>query len=382
MSWLWGKKTQESVAVVDIRSSSISAGYVFLKQGTPAHIVHSVHFPIDTHATEPLSEAMPRTLTTVLTALTTEGSAKLLAHTGRGKVDKVLVTITSPWQQSTIRSVSKSEERPFTFTKGLLEEITEGAFPKKEGRKTVSELVISTFLNGYETSNPFGRSVKEVQVLSLSTDIDEEVYTLIRKTIKEAFHQSHIDVYAFMPELYAVTRDLFPHQRDYLVLDVGNTAIDVLLVKHGLLVDLPSSTHGMSDILNAVHGSGVATVSGPLAQDAVVLDTTRNASFESNTEQAKAGWIHSLKETLSTVAEHEPLPRLVFVLSEENVSEFLKRLLDAPELRSLWLSEESLTIFSVLASQFGSHVTVAENTTPSVPLYFLALAANKRYTVS
>ena len=87
-----------------------------------------------------------------------------------------------------------------------------------------------------------------------------------------------------------------------------------------------------------------------------------------------------MKTLLEDVASREPLPRLVFIHSEQNVTEFITRLLDAPELRSLWLTQEALTLFQMQGAQFSKYVSVPENTTLSPSLYILALAAHKRYT--
>ena len=377
--WPFGKKENRSVALVDIRSSSVSAAFVVLRKGSVPEILHSVHVQIDAHATEPVSEAMLRTLRATLSKLTLEGSPLVLKTLGSGSVDKILVTMTSPWQSSHIRSVKKIEPKAFVFTKKLLEELTQSAFTKKEGRVTVSELVISTFLNGYETSNPFGKSIKELEVLSLSTDIEESIYTCVTGILKEVFHTRSVDVYAYLPEVYAVLRDAYPHQKDYLVLDVGSTNIDVLVVKHGLLIDLPQAEHGVGDILKALHTSGVSHVDVPLA-GGVTLSSSRNTSFEISTQEAKNSWIESVKTLLEDVASREPLPRLVFLHSEQNVSEFITRLLDAPELRSLWLTQDALTLFQMQGSQFSKYVSVPKNITLSPPLYILALAAHKRYT--
>ena len=379
MSWFFSRKKLQSVAIIDIRSSSISAGYVVVSPAVAPHIVHSVYMPLDTHATEPLDEAMVRTLTAILHMLSSQGSAKLLALTGSGSIDKVLVSVTSPWQNSRIQNIEKKSEKPFTFTKNMLREMTQRVFPETASRKRISELVITTFLNGYETTDPFGRSVETAQVLYLATDIDQHIYESLKTIVKETFHQSHIDIVAFLPALYEVMQSVYPNQRDYLVLDIGSTATDILLVKHGLIVDLTNSEHGVKDILEAVHASGLSGVSRALTQDSEVITPTHDTGFQSSTEVAKEAWVHNLAQDVRAVAQHEPLPRLLFLLSEENVSAFLKRLIDSPELRKLWLSDDALTIFSIVAGELASKITLEATSAPAVPLYFLALSANRQF---
>ena len=378
MSWPFSKKDTRTVVVIDIRTSSISAGYVILKEGAQPIIIHTIQYPVDPHATEPVQEALPRTLETVLTALIQSGSQKLSEAGYSADTDNVLVTVSSPWQRSQIATVRKDEEKPFTFSKNLLEDMTRDTHKVTPGRKVVSQLVLSTFLNGYETQNPFGSEAKTVEAITLSTDIDEAIYDKIHEVTRKAFHHTHIDIYAYLPELYAALKDVASLNRDYLVFDIGADVSDIVLVKHGLLISSAVHMSGMRNILDAVHKSGLSSHNIP-TNDTGVIDAARNASFGDTTQLAKTAWIEGMKITLGNIAKEEPLPRLVFVSSESAVSDFVTRLLDAPLLRSLWLSDEPLTLVPLSVSQFTPFVAVTPETTPSIPLYVLALSAQKRY---
>ena len=196
MQWPFSKKETSTVVVIDIRTSSISAGYVYLQKGKLPYLAHSVQFPVDPHATEPLSDAMPRTVELVLTSLITSGADVLSQKGLPTNADRVLVSISSPWQVSHIRSLKTEQEKPITFTESVLERMTSEVTQSQEGRKVVSQLVLSTFLNGYETQNAFGKEAKMVEVITLSTDMSEQLHELIRSLVKKAFHQSNIDTYA------------------------------------------------------------------------------------------------------------------------------------------------------------------------------------------
>jgi hypothetical protein len=378
MSWPFGKKDTHTVVLVDIRSSSISAGYVVIKQGAQPNIIHSVQYPVDPHATEPVQEALPRTLETVLTALVQGGSQKVIAAGYSADSDHVLVSVSSPWQSSHIAIVRKEEPKTFTFSKRLLDEMTGDTVLSVPGRKMVSQLVLSTFLNGYETQNPFGREVKAVEAITLTTDIDESIYSKIHEVVRKTFHHKHIDIYAYLPELYAALKDVTPHNKDYLVFDVGADVSDIVLVKHGILISSAVHQSGMRNILDAVHKSGLSSHSIP-TEEHEVLDADRNATFQDTTQLAKSAWIDAMKTTLSSIAKEEPLPRLVLVSSETAVSDFVTRLLDAPHLRSLWLSDEPLTLVPLTTSYFSPFVSVAAEVVPAIPMYVLALSAQKRY---
>ena len=379
MSWPFSKKETSTVVVIDIRTSSISAGYVYLKKGALPYLLHSVQFPVDPHATEPLSDAMPRTLELVLTSLISSGTEVLSKKGLSTSTDRILISISSPWQASHIASVKSEQEKTFAFTESVLEHMTSEVIQAKEGRKVVSQLVLSTFLNGYETQNAFGKEAKTVEIITLSTDMDEKVHDLIRTIVKKAFHQSHIDTYAFLPELYAVLKEVLPSQREYLVCDVGSDATDLILIKHGLLLSSAVQKSGIRNILDAVHKSGLSTHTIPTTEG-TPADAT-GATFQHATETAKNAWVAELKDTLSSIAKEEPLPRMMCIVTEPAVSEFVKRLLDAPELRSLWLSDEPLTLVPLTANALLERVASGDQTRHPFPLYVLAVSSQKRYGV-
>ncbi|MDB5195252.1 MAG: hypothetical protein JWO84_436 [Parcubacteria group bacterium] len=371
------KKAGTSFALIDIRSSSVGAAYAVIDADRALTLVYSARVPLDPHATEPLAEALPRTLEKALGLLVSEGAPLLHAMAGTGKADHVYVTFTAPWQHSEVRSAVIENEKPFVFTQELLNESVADEEGENKGRTRVSQMIIATLLNGYEVQNPFGKKVNRAELILLSSSLPDDVTELVTKEVRKALHQHQIEFNAFMPEAFVAMQDLYPHQRDFLVLDVGNDATDMLLIKHGLLISISSMAHGVSEITRAAQGMGVSSPAVPLAA-APLVDMGRNTSFASKVEEAEREWLQTIRTELGEIAKQEPLPRTVFLLAEENVRDFLARLLDAPELRSLWLSDEALAIMPVLPIHFAPFVGVQGNTEIDPTLALLALSAAKR----
>jgi hypothetical protein len=373
------KKASTNVAVVDIRSSSVGVAYAMLGKGAP-RLVCSVRHPLDPHATEPLLDALPRTLEKVLHQLVTTGAPILHKASGSGKVDKVLVTFSAPWHSSRVYSHVIEQDRSFVFTRQFLNESLKEKGEQVANHTSVSEIVIATMLNGYEVQNPFNKRVKRAELILLSSSLDDDLMEVVGKLVRKALHQSHIEFGAFMPEAYGILRDIYPHQRDFVLMDVGNEATDMLLAKHGLLVSVSSVLHGVGEIARAARGVGLSSPNVPVAPNsATMLDPSRNLSFEAKVEQAEQVWLNEIKFAMSEVARQEPLPRTVFLISEESVKDFLARLLDAPDLRSLWLSDEALAIVPVLPVQFSPYLACDEEKPIDPMLGLLVLSSRKRF---
>lgn len=347
------------IALLDIRSSSVGAGFALIKKGRPPALVFETRTPIQAHRGEHANEALARTLTDTLETLVAEGASALRAASGGAGTDAVFVTVTAPWQQSQVFSHSVEPGRPFVFSKQHLTQAVEHAPELPEGHTRVSEMVIATLLNGYEVHSPFGKRVRRAELIMMSSSIDTGVMKTAEKAIRARLHQHEIVFDAFIPNAYAVLRDLYPHQRDFLIVDIGGDSTNVLLAKHGLLLSSSSIPHGMAEISRAAQAAGSPTAPA--------------------VEKAELTWLTTMGKALGDIAKEEPLPRTVFLIAEEPVRDFLKQLLDAPQLRALWLSEEALAILPVLPGQFAPFLETGTAGPQDPVLATLALAADRRF---
>ncbi len=362
-----------TVALIDVRSSSIAAGYAVVKRGVPVALPYAVRLPLDPHATEPLEDAFDRTLELVLRDLVTKGAPLLRKATGSGKTDRALVSFTSPWQRSNVFSHHVEPGRPFVFSQQTLADVAAQAPAVPEGWTRANETVLATLLNGYEVENPNNKRVNSADLFMLSTSLESIMMGRVAAAIRKHLHQHHIDFDAFLPDVFEVMRDLYPHQRDYLVIDVGNAAVDMLLAKHGFLVSANNISHGIGDISRAARGAGVSSPAVPTDADAL------EAGKEIGLAEAEAAWVHEITEALGAVVRQEPLPRSVFLFAEEGVRDYVAKLLDTTGMRQLWLTEESLSFMPMLPGQFAPFFAAGCSPAADAPLSVLALSAQVRY---
>lgn len=374
---LFGKKAT-TTALLDIRSSSIGAAYVVAVPGQAPMLVHQVRVPLAPNATEPFDDALLRTLQFALKTLIAEGAAPLMKQTGSGRTDAAFVTFAAPWQASTVVSRVIEKDKPFLFTKQTLKDAATTSAPEQKGMTRVSELVIATLLNGYEVNNPFGKKASRAELIVLTSALDTALMETVRQLVRKTFHQPRISFAPFMPETYTVMRDLYPHQRDYVILDIGSEASEVLVAKHGLLISITSIERGIGELARAARSIGVSSPTVPLAgQPGDLVDPARNTAFATKVSDAERVWVAAMQEAIGAIASQEPLPRSVFLLSEDNVREFLKRLLDDDSLRKLWLSTEPLALMPLTGAPFASLISVPDATPVDPALGMLALAATK-----
>ncbi|MEK7510829.1 MAG: hypothetical protein AAB582_01150 [Patescibacteria group bacterium] len=376
---LFGKRTAYNVALIDVSSASVRGAYARVEEGKPPIICYTAYLAIDpsVDGSRPgdLPEAqMLACVASLSERLIREGAPVLREMTGSGDVKHVFVSIGAPWQQSEVRVEMIEAENPFLFTKLHLEG-AKRKNPIPEGKLESGEAVVATILNGYESRQPFGKKVKRADLVILSSMLDRAIVEAIQKTLRQAYHTHNIHMTAFAPVAYEILRDLYPHQKEFLVFDVAGTATDVVFVKGGLLIDVKTLDAGVHDLLHAARTSGVTGID---AESGNIIDPSRNARFASRVTEVQAAWLESLRTTLSDFSARHPLPRTIFLLADGETRDFLKRLLDSDPLRTLWLSEEPFKIVPVLPAQFTEVVLFRGTASGDAYLAMLALYYSRR----
>lgn len=333
---LFSKKARSAV-MIDIGSSSVGGAYIHAREGEAPIMCYSLRNTIEVRENETITDAMLRALSELCERLVQEGGPALFREAGNGHIDLVLASVAGPWQETTVRTVSLHEQHSFTFTRALMEKAVRAA-PPAAGRIISDTSVIATVLNGYHTESPYGKHVTKADITVLTSTLDKIAAREVTKTIRKAFHSHALELTAFAPVAFAVISDLYPAQKDFIVIDVSGTATDAMIVKQGVIGGVRSVPTGIHQLLAA--GRSAARSS----EGSLMIDPVRNQSFAPRVAEVEGEWLKELHNMMSAFASEHPLPRAVFLLADEHARDFLKRLIDTSSLRTLWLSDESLAI--------------------------------------
>lgn len=346
---LFGPKAT-SIALIDIGSASVGGALARVAPNRHPTIYYSVRIPIELRDHRAADEDMLEALNSVGAMLIRQGAPALRKATGSGSVSQVLMSIGSPWQETQIRTQAIAMGHPFTFTKTLLGDTIAQMDGHTHDRVRSGEFVIATLLNGYEVANPFGKRANRADLIVLSSTVDKNAALTAHEAVRSLFHTEDIEVTAFAPLSYTVLRDLYPHEKEYLVLSVSGESTDIALVKNGLLVAVTTAAHGLHH-----------------------LKSGKPISLREGKGPAEQEWITSLAAALRTLASERALPRTVFLLTEDGVRDYLAKVLDDPALHRLWLSDDPLTIIPSVPQHLAPYVEVGPGVTRDLQLSFLAL---------
>lgn len=368
------------MVLITIGSSACSGAYVEYKTGKQPTIHYSTRHVIESRKDEDLKASMLRTLDAIGTDLIEVGAPALRRETGSGSVDGVLVSVAGPWQETKVRTETINPGKPFTFTRHMLSEIIASGSHIPEDRVSFGESVIATILNGYDIPDPFGKEANRAEIVILSSTLDKDVTEQVRTRVRRLYHTHDISFAAFAPVTYAVLRDLYPHERDFLALDVAAEDTDLAFVKGGLLVDVGTLQFGLNNLLDATHDAERMTIEEEagtarpsLGNQPGYISPDRNARFSERADAARDQWLKGLADLLKQFAQLHPLPRTLFVLAQPNARDYLKRALDTNILHELWLSDEPLSVIAITSEQFSGKLRTKADTETPIFLAILAL---------
>jgi len=330
----------ESVVLIDIGASSIAGAYARYSEGELPAVLYTRRLPIEIRTDEPLEQAMLRALQVLGNDLIREGAPVLARATGSGSVSKIIVAIDAPWQETTVRTENFEAEEPFVFTKSLVAKRLAETNVTPSDKLFADASIIGTILNGYETRTPYERKVHRASMVVLTSLIERKVADAIIAALRSLFHITTILPIAGNSLRYQTMREVFPHERDALILDATDgSLISVALVRKGIFVTM------------------------------VQIPTPTDMQE----------WISTVTVELTEISKHFPLPRTIFLLAHEPEIFTLREMLDTANFGSLWLSDNPPKIVSVLKSQLSGLVQQKTTNPADIVLLLMALFFQNTY---
>jgi hypothetical protein len=307
----FGKKKSESVALIHIGADSVGGAFVHYMDSQLPHMVYAKRIPIEEASGKDPIDCMQQALRALGEHLVREGAPLLFRAVGHGRIDSTLVSVTAPWQETSIRSEKIERDKPFQFSKSILQTALAKSAEEAPGQILADESVVGTILDGYATRAAVGKYASRVRIIMLTSFIDRHAAQIIVNEFKKIFHSTDVQVVAATSLRYQALRTIFPHESDYLVIDSTDKYISTALVRQ--------------DLLSAVEHSLTAD-SPSLAEDT---------------------WVTALKKNFESITKKYPLPRVFFLISDEQNSASYKSKIESAPFSLLRLSDEPPTVIPV-----------------------------------
>ena len=340
-------KEGKASALIEVGADMVRVGYVYGIPNTAPVLVYTGTVPVVQHEGEEIIESAKRAIRAGYDLLIKEGAPALARYAKSARVEDVVAAVGSPWEDTVVRTVRIEQQAAFTFTREILKKAQQDKPEQKteeSGRIYSEPAVISTMLNGYETRDPFGKRVTRADVITATSSFDARVVAALKEAAHAAFHQHTMHITAAAPLWFSVFRDAYPHEHDFLIITAQKSTSDFVFVKQKHLVLCAAMPTGfIPDRTDGVAEKGNSTI-----------------------------WTREAEVALKTFSETHALPRTVFLMGEEHVSESLRGVLQNTALRSLWLSDAGVAYIPVRAEAFASFVSCLPDVSRDTHLLILA----------
>jgi hypothetical protein len=341
----WGglfnkKKKAESIVLVNIGADRVSGAYAHYETGKQPTLLYTRHLPLELRPDEKHETAMLRALSILAADLIREGAPVVGQLIGQTTLRMILVSIDAPWQETTVHTVSFEQKEPFTFTKKLIEDKLKERGGVSATKSITDESIIGTILNGYETKNPYGKKVRRASAIVLTSLIERAVADAIIDELRKLFRVREIVPIAGNSLRYQTIRDLFPHERDLLMIDAtgGGALTSIALVRKGIFSIM---TH----------------ISTPMSQESWVTDVSR---------------------ACAEIASTYPLPRTIFLLARDSELPQLQQKISAASMAKLWLTDSPPNLIPVSSDATAHVVRYMSDHAPDIVLLLMAFYYERR----
>jgi len=315
------KKMSERVLVVHVDSSSVTGAFVSIGGGVTSVLSSA---SADIAIVKDLASAdFEREMRKALSAM-----LATLRALGQGAPDRIAVYLASPWYASQVRVARTSRPTDFVASPTLLNDMISRelkAFEEEEMRasyasgaplRAIESKTVQVKLNGYVAADPLGKACKELE-LSIFVSVAPEAMLSGIEDIVEREYKAPLRFSTFLASSFVVTRDFFPHEDDYLLIDVGGEITDVSVVRAGALATSFSFPIGRNALLRRLsHGLG-RSISEAIAICALYKEDKVEASVRDAcagiVKDSKDEWLASFQRAAFTGAGERSLPSTVML---------------------------------------------------------------------
>lgn len=322
------KKAPERVLVVHVDSSTVTGAFISIGGGMTTVLSSA---SADIAIVKDLASAdFEREMRKALSAM-----LATLRAMGQGSPDRIAVYLASPWYASQVRVARTSRPTEFVASETLLGDMISRelkAFEEEEMRasyasgaplRAIESKTVQVKLNGYHTPSPVGMSCKELE-LSIFVSVAPEATLAGIEDIVEREYKAPLKFSTFLISSFVVTRDFFPHEDDYLLVDVGGEITDVSVVRGGALTSSFSFPVGRNALLRRLSQGLGRSISESVAICALYKEDKIEASVRTACtgiiKQSKDEWLASFQKAAFAGAGERSLPSTVMLSVASDIS--------------------------------------------------------------
>jgi cell division ATPase FtsA len=325
------KEKTNLALVFDISSSSVGAALFVTRKENGPQIVFSVREPIKLEQNIDFDKFLSSTMNSL------EIVVNKISKSGVGAPSSFFCILSSPWYSSQIRNISFKKNTPFIFTSKIADELInkeisifeEENLKNKEKIENVSTIELKnmrTMLNGYIVNSPLNKKTKEIDMALFISVSPTSVLTSIENIIDKHFHQKNVKFSSFTLASFTVARDMFIHQDNFTIVDIGGETTELSLVKKDALYSSASFPIGYNFFIRELSLALKCSTEEARSYLSIYKDNHASDELESKLrpiiEKLKLDWLNKFQESLVFLSNDISVSSNIFMTTDEELSAF------------------------------------------------------------
>src|SRR3989338_4394394 len=348
------KNKDKLVLVFDIKSSYVGGALFWARESGIPKIIFSIREPI------PIEKYIEANRFLSLTLKSLEVVANRVFTAGMGAPEQIFCVLSSLLYVSQTRIIELKKNTPFLFTSKLADDLIqkEVALFKEENLEkylrsgSPIELIelknIKTMLNGYETPDPLNKKVRELEMTIFISMGGQQILRKIEKIIRTHFHEAKIQFSSLALSSFAVVRDIYSHNEDFLLINIGGEVTDISMAKKNILRESISFPLGLNFMIRAVieglHCSlGEAESYIYLFKDGHA-DESMAKVLGPIIDKLKIEWLRKFQESLSNLSNDISVPATIYLSVDKEVATFFSETIKTEQFNQYTLTKSKFEV--------------------------------------
>lgn len=221
-------------------------------------------------------------------------------------------------------------------------------------------------LNGYPVSIASNQKAKEVEITIFISMSTKEVLEKMKEVIGKHFYLSELKFHSFSLASFSIVRDLFAHQDDFLLIDIGGEITDISMIKKDLICSSISFSLGKNFLIRGI--SSVLDCS--LTEASSYISMYRDGHIEEKSfkkiepviKKLRNEWLSKFQEALVNISNDISIPSTIFLTVDEDMSNFFMETIKSEQFNQYTLTESKFKVIFLGTQILTNLISFKENT--------------------
>ena len=257
------------------------------------------------------------------------------------KIEKVLVTFSSPWFALKTKHINLVQQNYFLITKDFLDDIIEkekkvfekllsGEDSPNKSFEIVEKSIVHTKINGYEMSNSLGRKTKNFDAYLCLSVVGKSTIDIVHNAILKNSHipADMVSIHTFPVVSFIVVRDIFSANSDFIIMDITGEVTDLTLVEDNVVIKSISMPSGRNFIIRQI--AKKLDLSAEIAESNLhlyaegKLDEKTKIQIQTILLDVEKEWSIYLESAIQEFSSQKNIPSTVYLTVDSDVAPIYK----------------------------------------------------------